>query len=264
MPWFGEPPFSPARKDASAKNCVSGDMGAVRRILLSLLQGGPRRTAASLADCSERTLHNVLMSTVYARSPYQQLRLWLALGLAGAADTPRGFTGDPSDLSWQGPSGKVAELAVVYCLICHRYLGTIGLDNRHYNGEFVHPAPGRLKDIWAAKYTAGVVQAHLCRHFPIGADPFRPDRSGAIRENRELYDETGHWFYLAAALKAEADMGGARANRERNTWKDRLHAETLYVLQETRAEDGEDLVPVIGGKPVSIEEARRKWRKMLG
>ena len=263
MPWFGAPPFAPGRKDTAAKNRVSGDMAAVRRVLLSLLQGGPRRTAASLAGCSERTLHNVLLSTVYAPSLWQQLPVWLALGLAGAADTPRGFTGDSADLRWTGPSGKTAELAVVYCLICHRYLGTIGLDNRRYNGEFVHPAPGRLKDIWAAKYTGGAVQAHLCRHFPIGADPFLAG-SEAIREYLELYEETGHGIYLAAALAAEEKMGGARANRVRTTWKDRLHAETLYVLQETRSETAEDLAPVIGGKMVSIEEARRKWRKMLG
>lgn len=259
MPWFGEPPFAPARKDVAAKNRVSGDTGAVRRVLLSLLQGGPRRTAASLAGCSERTLHNVLLSTVYVRSPYQQLRVWLALGLAGAADTPRHFTGDSADLSWNGPSGKTAELAVAYCLICHRYLGTIGLDNRRYDGAFVHPSPGRLKDIWPARRTAGAVQAHLCHHFPIGADPFRRDYTGAINEYLELYEETGHRNYLAAAEKME----GARANWERNTWRDRLHAETLYVLQETRSETAEDLAPVIGGKLVSIEEARRKWRKIL-
>ncbi len=262
MPWSGEPPFAPAQKDATAKNRVSGDTGAVRRILLSLLQGGTRRAAASLAGCSERPLHNVLLNTVYAESPYQQLPVWLSLGLAGAADTPRGFTGNPSDLMWSGPTGKSAELAVAYCLICHRYLGTVGLDNRRYDGEFVHPAPARLKDIWPARNTGGIVQAHLCRHFPIGADPFIAGGE-AIREYRALYEETGRRIYLAAALSAEADMGRAGVSLERDRWKDRLHADTLYVLQETRSEAAEDLAPGMGGKKVSIEEARRKWRKML-
>ena len=253
IPWMGEDPY-PATLTKHPTRPVVGDLEYVRRILISWLIGRPLSEVAKRTGCSERTVRNVVTSVIHAREEDIEFawQRWCELGLIGGIYRPDNQSGDA-----QQRYGESEDIVVV-CQICHRVVGEIEL--------FLPSAPepgSALVDQEALMdesdlgerpgiRKAGYIQGHLMCHFQVGKDPIR----------KPIIDK---WLrmrlYFGTATQKDKIY---LAMRRRTQTVNQTALSAFRIYSEFVRRGRREILPIVSGKELSREAARRQWKKMIG
>lgn len=252
VPWMGEEPFE-ASYTSKPPGRILDDLGYVRRILFAWLCGRPVSEMASRAGCSERSVRNVVSEMIYV--PEQDLNngweRWCELGLVGGLLISRENValGDQSSL-------RDYKVTVV-CQICHRTAGYVympaeRLENSGLLIENDVLASGILLLGDVHERDLGRIQGHLLCHFLIEIDPIP---SAWSSQNFRLRLKLKQYEYLPSKRGLTSHL--------------RQHF-SVYVSQHARSvltgyvSSGSSMLrPIVKGRELSIEGARRRWLKMF-
>lgn len=241
MPWFGLPPYQPTvsknpRQDPRSKIYYD------RRVLISWLAGRPVSEVAKRAGCSTRYVYKVLDRILYKIGYTEYDRYWDELGLFVVLDAP--FHSDElPDIDFDADSyGTDTPLEQVYqwdedfqpavgvCLICHRVVALLPNDYPEHNLELIQFDRYAW---WLLPEKLEPIMGHLACHFYLegqwslarlcGPKSRFRDKLGSLVLGDFGINQVYEWF-----------LGGLRP-----------------------------LTPVIKGKSMDPEDARRWWLGLL-
>ncbi len=254
FPRFGEEPFL-AATDKRPPRPILDDLEYVRRILISWLIGRPVSEIAKRVGCSERSVRNVIEKVIYVdeydlESGWSD---WIELGLIGAldvavADQASSWLNDPD----------VSQVTVI-CQVCHRQIGMVHMlksmlgERQGSEIELDVLARGLLLDDELARRHLAEVQGHLILHFYIGIDKIAVNTRRA-RHRAHRYLQSIEWIPANQPFSWYS-------NRHHYTQIVSRHA--IGVLPEEGEPDLRLLTPVIDGRPMSIYDARRRWKQLI-
>ncbi len=261
LPWFGEPPLTPAG-DRYVPRPAGGDDRFVRRVLLSWLVGRPVSQVAKRAGCSPRLVLNIVREAVYrpVLSASEEFEYWCRLGLLAPVDGPE-FVGDERFLEpWVDID--LTCLPVV-CLACHRLVGIAEASRRRFDGARLTLDDRRFEDMYMIEglNRAGSfhdMQAHVIMHFQLGFD------SIPVASSRRL--NLGEEFGLMFGTLSRSQARSVRARhslRNRLRWEDAIPPETLSYLYSHMEDGGYEIAPRRGRNTLGEEQATRHWKRLL-
>ncbi len=249
IPWFGEDPYL-ASTSRHPPRPIIDDLEYVRRILISWLIGRPASLVAKRAGCSERTVRNVIARVVYAREEEIDTAwsLWCELGLVAGIRLP----GEIADRA------KNEEQIVIACQVCHRRAGEMWMSLQDDIGQELllldQDVLRRRSDLrdGVTVNEAGIVQGHLMCHFMIGNDPIR----------RPGYDR---WLILRLRMGTASPEDKVRWSQFRRQSHLSLVTSSADETYSTYVEGGQhEPLPIVNGKEMNREAARRRWKKNIG
>ena len=241
MPWFGLSPYQPTVSKNPRQNPDS-KIYYDRRILISWLAGRPVSEMAKRAGCSTRYVYEVLDRILYKIGYTEQERYWDELGLFAVLDAP--FHSDElPDIDFDADGyGTDTPLEQVYqwnedfqptlgvCLICHRVVALLPNDDPEHNLELIQFDRYML---WFIPAKLELIMGHMACHFYL----------------------EGRWSL--------ADLSGPKSR-----FRDKLGSLVLgdfgiSQMYEWFLGGSRPLTPVIKGKSMDPEDARRWWLGLL-
>ncbi len=241
MPWFGLSPYQPTvsknpRQDPHSKIYYD------RRILISWLAGRPVSEMARRAGCSTRYVYEVLDKILYKIGYTDQQRYWDELGLFAVLDAP--FHSDElPDIDFDADGyGTDTPLEQVYqwyddfqpavgvCLICHRIVALLPNDDPEHNLELIQFDRYVL---WLLPAKLQLIMGHMACHFYLEG---RWSLAGSSGPKSRFRDKLGSLVL--------GDVG-------------------ISQLYGWSGGGFRPLTPVIKGKSMDPEDARRWWLGLL-
>lgn len=254
MPWLGEMPFR-AATDRRPPKPIIDDLEYVRRILIAWLIGRPVSQVARRVGCSERSVRNVVRNVLYVAEDDLAIawNAWCELGLLGAIDV---MVADQAFSRLEDPD--IVQVSAI-CQICHRLAGVVCMfkpllaEQRGSQIDLETLTRGLIVEDRLARRRLAQVQSHLLSHFYIGND--------AIAANTRRVRQREHEFMQRVSLIPPSRPFKWRTNRLHYSKIVSGHA--LQNLAEGGEPDQNQLTPVVGGRPTTIYDARRRWKRMI-
>jgi len=211
---------------------------------------------AARAGCGIRTIYKVIGGVIYWLPEYDEIPIWLDLGLFGVVE-PRPDQPPPPGLSVGSLREPVQQDDVLlFCLICHGFMG--GLDNTNQasrpDPDLSEPllGPNVIRD----RGVTDTLQGHLVAHFRL--------QDERIAMPAPLDIEAQYRARWARAAEEWDDPDLIRQNR-RNNWKRKwnLGEAAGAVLDRRRSLGGAGYLPSIAGRPMNLEKAREHWLSFI-
>ena len=254
LPWFGEEPFKPS-EGRQPPRPVFASLGYQRRILLAFLAGRPISHVAARAGCGTRIVYTVIGGVVYNLPEYDEIPIWLDLGLFGVV-APRPDQPPPPLVEVGLMKQSVGKNDVLlFCLLCHGFMG--GLDNAGFawrpDPDFgvLLLGPSVIRD----RGVTDKMQGHLVAHFMLQEERIAVPVLDVWAINRAIW---------ARRFEDWDDPDLIRLNR-RNNWSRRwsLGEAANRVLDHRRPLGGAGFLPSVGGRHMNIERAREHWLSLI-
>ena len=241
MPWFGVSPYQPTvsknpRQDPHSKIYYD------RRILISWLAGRPVSEMAKRGGCSTRYVYEVLDRILYKIGYTEQQQYWGELGLFTVLDAPF-YSDELSHINFEvdgyGTGSFLEQIdhwaedyqpSLGVCLICHRVVTLLLNDYAENNLEQIQ---FDSYSSWLTPTKLESIMGHMACHFYLegqwslaslfGPKNRFPGKLGSLKLGDYGISQIYDWF-----------MGGTRP-----------------------------FTPVIKGKSMDVEDARRWWLGLL-
>lgn len=254
LPWFGEEPFR-ANEGRQPPRPIFASLGYQRRILLAFLAGRPMSQVAARAGCGIRVVYKAISALIYNLPEYDEIPIWLELGLFGVVD-PRPDQPSPPLVEIGLMKQTVGRNDVLlFCLLCHGFMG--GLDNLGLawrpdpNFGEILLGPSVVRDRGATDK----MQGHLVAHFRLQEERIAVPVLDLGAEYRAKW---------AQAAEEWDDPDLIRRN-VRDNWSRRwsLGEAANRVLDRRQPLGGAGFLPSVGGHPMNIERAREHWLRLI-
>jgi hypothetical protein len=225
--WFGEFHIAPSRGiDYELRRKT---IPALRRVLIAYLGGRPMPSVANRVRTSRRTVYKVIHRVIY--HSFSDLDTWSELGLIRIWDLPEV---EFRVTQLQNYIWFPEDHAAVICLLCHRLIGHIVLEERLYNSSLIEGNDRRIQYVSRENQR---IRGHLIAHFHLDGRPWPNERwetpLGLVSRN------PGKWI----------------ANR----WIDQVDPLATGTANNHRRL----LTPVIEGGSPSGDEVREYYRNLL-
>ena len=241
MPWFGISPFRPTISRNPRQN-LHFEIYYDRRVLLSWLVGRPISEIAKRAGCSSRYVYKVLDRVLYENIYRYDEEYWEELGLFAVLDAPN-HSKQMDDVQFEtdgyGPFTPLDQVyrepfdcqpAVGVCLVCHRVVVLLPNDDPTHDLSLI---PYDRYWPWITLEKQKDFYGHLACHFFLESD----------------------WTV--------SGLFGPKPRFRGKLGSLRLGSLAINQLSEWIMAGSPPLTPVIKGKAMDPEDARRWWLGIL-